>query len=386
MERLQQKAESRGEGVVTAEKFRVNVDDYPIFRQQYQKTENVDRNDDVRWQIDRTMSQYVTETAGLIAAIDGTAEKFEKNKNLEKPDHVIYLDKSARPVSWMVNMMWEDFSDGERPEHSYLNIDRNDWFRRVGLHPNEYGYVEMPNGEMERLKPADLVEAAERLPDELFAGLRALYVDGGVETEDPAEIMKMPTVLDGKNLLIVDEVGDTGSTLEIAKYIMKRAIPELNFVDGEYFWHPETKALRNGDKQRLSVPVWYKSDRTEGRGIGEIDEAYYGKKFEENPTPRNRARKLGAFALSSYVNLEKENGQLTRKLTKEMRQMKEDYEAGKVFLQKPLNWSKKRYAGVMMKQGVKFAPESDKSPNTYINIMKDIDGRLPEFEDRLAME
>lgn len=116
-----------------ADRFRVDVKDYPIFRQQMQLDERWGNNEGHRWNIDKTASEYVTDAANLITVMDGTAEMYADDPEREKPDHVIYLDKSARPVSWLVNTFWKDFSEEERPSHSYLNIDRLPWFRRAGF-------------------------------------------------------------------------------------------------------------------------------------------------------------------------------------------------------------------------------------------------------------
>lgn len=85
--------------------------------------------------INDTLIHYVRDTALLISKIDGSLDD-------EQPfDHVVYLDKSARPVSWLINMFWNDFSVGgvARPHHSYINIDRVPWFRYVGLNVTDDG-------------------------------------------------------------------------------------------------------------------------------------------------------------------------------------------------------------------------------------------------------
>ncbi len=69
--------------------------------------------------VNENIIHYVKDTALLISAIDGRL-------NSGVPyDHVIYLDKSARPVSWLINLFWDDFAlkdkDGlpvKRPKHT----------------------------------------------------------------------------------------------------------------------------------------------------------------------------------------------------------------------------------------------------------------------------
>ena len=51
-------------------------------------------------------STNVQDTALLISKID----EFLSRDKKEAVDHVVYLDKSARPVSWLVNMFWSEFA------------------------------------------------------------------------------------------------------------------------------------------------------------------------------------------------------------------------------------------------------------------------------------
>ena len=369
-----------------ADRFRVEASDYPIFRRQAQLSEIWGDNSARVWNIDKTLSEYVTQTANMVSVQDGSAELYEDDPEREKPDHVIYLDKSARPVSWLVNLFWDDFAKeeetaegvtkAERPSHSYLNVDRLPWFREAGLEMDAGGYVEAPDGSRHRPGLRDFMENADKIPEETFARIRALFIPGGVETEDLAEIRKTPTALDGKNVLVVDEVADTGATLGIAKYILSRAIPEIKSINGEYFWNSEVKTDLNGlETQGLSVPVWYSHHTSAGRGIGDINEAYFQKRYEENPTRKTRAQAIGALALSEFVDLGKEEGGSSRELAREMRQMHEDYQAGKILLKYPMRWEMERAAEAIEAQGLRLAPPTDKSPDTYANVRQAIEAR-----------
>ena len=83
-------------------------------RQGVGPTETIDRGDD-----EGMRAQYIERTERLIDKIrhgfDGPA------------DVVFYLDKSARPVEWFVDAMWdvfeeEDGSIPEKPERKFINI------------------------------------------------------------------------------------------------------------------------------------------------------------------------------------------------------------------------------------------------------------------------
>ncbi len=372
--RLAQFALNNAETAETpADRFRVNPADYPIFSHQSSLDEHWGNNSEHRWGIDKTLSAYVSNTAELIAAIDGTSTEYSKNHELAPPDHIIYLDKSARPVSWFVNTFWSDFSDRKRPEHSYLSIDRLDWFRLSGLPVNADGKFENSAGEIQTAKIQNF--DIKKLPPDALARIRALYLPDGISSEDPTEIMQTPSSLDGKNILIVDEVGNSGSTLKIAQQIVQAAFPEAASVNGQYFWKSPKKYDHGGQlSQMLSQPVWYKSDSPYGRGIGEIDPNFYAERYQSNPTPTNHAKAYGSFALARTVDLRTEPDQLSRRLMQEIKTMHRDFENGHILIN-PRNYDDDRIEALMAAQGVRFAPASDPSPDTYYNIKTAIDNR-----------
>lgn len=368
-----------------ADRFRVNPADYPIFEKQYELDSHWGNNTRHYWNIDKTLSHFVTNTANLIAALDGSAAAYEANPNLPRPDHIIYLDKSARPVSWLVNTFWQDFSDQKRPEHSYLNIDRQPWFRRVGIAIDPNGYSKNPDGSDHRNGPSDF--DINQVSPEDFARIRALYLENGLEDdsntpENLAHIMSTPSKLDGKNIMIVDEVARTGATMKIAQDLIKAAFPEAASVQGAYFWSSGYKTNRdpnNPETQMLSVPVWYDSSSALGRGAGDVDQDFYNKRHEHFHTNRTRAQKFGALVLSSIPDLNQEKDNRSRELMREITKMHEDFQAGKIILRTPQNYSNERALQTIQKQGLRLAPSTDTSPDTFINIIKAIDQRPPTY-------
>lgn len=168
---------------------------------------------------------YVHLTDELIERMDGS------NEHYPKPDYVIFLDKSARPVNWMVQSLWdtlaakdENDQTPERPQSLFVNID------------------------------------ARRRKDEspaAMADLRALFtVD---EPQPGLETMDQATILDGKEVLIVDEISVSGDTLTYADKLLSRAYPSTTF---------RTFAWMNGSPKTVGGPEtnnprWYErnSDR-----------------------------------------------------------------------------------------------------------------------------
>ena len=267
-----------------AEQFRVNPDEYPIFRQQGKL---VSIHKSVNRPLGDPLSDYVSYTADTIAAITGetTDAMSSTQEAYQKPfNHIIYLDKSARPVCWMVNVFWDAFTDAKRPPHSFLAIDRADWFRRAGLESNNDG---RSRDDGERYTFQDFVAHEDAINPAHIAGIRALYIDGGVDTTDPAEIMQLPTSLEGKRILIVDEGSRTGSTLGIASLIIRRAIPEAAAVETYEFYRNSGLVInpQTGETENAEVPVWYRSDIPDGRGIDDPQEGFYEQRYQENPPP-----------------------------------------------------------------------------------------------------
>ena len=344
--------------------------------------------------INENIIHYLMETALLISVIDGRL-------NSGVPyDHIIYLDKSARPVSWLVNMFWDEFAQkdengnpAKRPKHTYINIDRAPWFRNVGIKVNDDGR-QKDNGELATY--GDFVKNINHLSKRHLAEIRALYIPGGIEEESIDWVMRTSTILDNKNVLIVDEVSRTGSTLDIAKHLFRLAVPEAAEVNGTYFWHPGEPLLKLGEEVVLtSLPVWYDPATLTGRGIGSPDPYYYRKQYErylaqDDGLGRIDIRKLRTHAFSSSVfsaPLLDVNGEIigleaegkTRRLCKDFKHLYDEYKAGRVFFTPPIEWRKfDGFVSLIEKQGILLLPwdgsaeERERvreSPLFYLNFL-----------------
>ncbi len=349
--------------------------------------------------INENLMHYVQDTALLISKIDGSLTGSDTAEDAF--DHIVYLDKSARPVSWLVNMLWPCFAadkggkKAKRPHHTYVNIDRSPWFRKVGIDVSNDGR-QKSNGELATY--SEFISHKDKLTNRHLAAIRSLFIAGGIESEDPDEIMKTPTILDGKRLLIVDEVSRTGATLHIAEFLFKAAIPEASHIEGTYFWHPAEPMIKVGSEYVLtSIPVWYDPDTSFGRGIGELNEAYYQQRYEyylELSKTDNRydIRKIRtqAFAASVYsapllkadgsvMSLEEEK--FSRNLATDLRNLAAAYKNGTVFFTPPSEWDYDRCYNEVTRQGALLIPddvtpkEADKirqSNRFYLNIINAI--------------
>lgn len=376
------------------ERYSHSADEFPFLSMQ---THKVLRNGSVvneQININDNIINYVQDTALLISEIDGSL------KGVAPYDHVVYLDKSARPVSWLVNMFWDDFAAEDaagnkikRPPHSYINIDRAPWFRNVGIDVTDDGR-QTSGGELATYW--DFVRSIGNLTKRHLAEIRALYIDGGIEAEDEDLVMSSPTVLDGKRVLVIDEVYRTGSTLKIAVKLFQTAFPDAT-IESAYFWHPHESILKVGDEDVLtSLPVWYDPNTYYGRGIGGLDARYYRDLYEKylalaEQDPRIQIRKFRTYAFSAGVfstPLLNDDGTVmglqaekkTLELTRDLRKLHDEFVAGRLFFVPPFEWFMlDRFEEFLSRQGVKLIPvnaserereQIRKDPEFYLNFIE----------------
>lgn len=253
------------------------------------------------WTMQHVAEEYVQATDKIIGVLDGSItdrdliDKDNPEKCSLRPDVVIYLDKSARPVSWFVDEFWDQMAQkqdigGEsklapKPETRFLNIDRIDWLDRV--EDNEG----VPLSDLSALD-FDI----DQIPPEDIAKIRAISAEGELTEENwQEEVAVRPNYLDNKNILIVDEVKSSGATLFIAQQLLKKAFPS-SVVSGVYFWEQLGKQV--GNKWQMGIaPVWYDADVSVGRMVDDKNMAHYEKAYRSGKI--NLKMYLGAIALSS---------------------------------------------------------------------------------------
>lgn len=379
-------------------------EEFPVLMEQTHKVLRDGRIVNERININENLIHYVRDTALLISKIDGRIDCKTLKKSDAPYDHVIYLDKSARPVSWLVNLFWKDFArNGEngapvkRPAHSYLNIDRSPWFRKVGIKVTDDGR-QMENGELAQY--SDFVNALPNLDPKHLAAIRSLYIDGGIDCEDTDWVMSHPTVLDGKRILVVDEVSRTGATMDIAKHVISLALPDAACVDGTYFWNPEEPPLMaGGEKILTSLPVWYDPSTETGRGIGGPNAYYYRGVYEAYEKRSEEAAgvtdfdlnklRTHAFAASVFSAplLDKDGKvlslvteQKTRNLSRDLLRLHREYQTGRIFFAPPRAWmtmpdfrSRIEVQGVLILSGSMSPEEAQalrESPLFYLNFLE----------------
>lgn len=295
-----------------AQRFNEPKSNYELLREDLQKQSDrlsaLDRLD-----TNGILQKYVTLTDKLIAHIDGSvpdhtalsiADPRDPERSSLKKDTVIFLDKSARPVSWLVDALWEQSTDADtpKPDYDFLNIDRVNWFMDQGYSRKDAQDILGPND-------FDI----DKVDEEDIARIRAYFTTGELSADAWSEqVWDMPTRLDGKNVLVVDEAKSQGGTLSIATQLIRKAVPEA-LVSGQYFWE-STYTQVNGLPKADSMPVWYDRDDPMGRGIGDTSMQYHEFMYRQDPSQENLRRNIAARALSA-PHFDKQDLTDTGKLT-----------------------------------------------------------------------
>lgn len=288
-------------------------------------------------------SQYVELTDDLIYTITQGVEvnnPVTGERETKQPDYVVWLDKSARPVSWLTKELWDTLASDENgnipkiPEFRYVNIDREQWINEID--PNGSGMLNINN-----------------INGSIIRSLRSVFVepkykkDGLNETVDEA-----PSELDGKTVLIVDEVQASGRTLAMAKQFFQRAFPDTTFATAHWMKGQIQKFVPGeGTVQgNADLPVWYKENDVTGRGVGNRDERLSQKS-------NSLTQRLGSWFLSTSLNTDDPR---STQLRRELHMLAEDTKHGRVLVNPSLQRDDFEERAVRLNGGIDFDTYIDK--------------------------
>lgn len=242
--------------------------------------------------------EYVNYTDRLIA------HTLEQNT-----DTVIFLDKSARPVSWLMRSLWpklgfKKFDENgnpimeKMPEMKFLNIDREKWEPMMGRSEGRDG--------------AGIT--LDYVPDDTIDSLTGLYAERTVGRNDFIGAEE-PTFLDDKDVLIVDEVRVSGDTLEVAQALVGKAFKNAHSIRGNHWMSPAIKVdPKTGVKTNSDLPVWYSDDTPKGRLVADVNSRKSGN------SPSLRQQRGSQFLSTRFDTPDKKGIQLR----KEMQQIGEE--------------------------------------------------------------
>lgn len=247
-------------------------------------------------------SEYVQLTDELIMQISDGVEVVDpvtREKRTERPDVVVWLDKSARPVSWLARELWptlaqkEDGTTPPIPAFRFVNIDRQQWVNMID--PHGTGMVDI-----------------DRVDPSVIRSLRSIFVPLPAKREGLGRnIDEASSELDDKTVLIVDEVRSSGRTLEYAKKFFQKAFPTTRLATT--YWM-KGMTMREGATGNADLPVWYKENDITGRGVSNRNEQV----SQRSPSLTQR---LGGWFLSTAFE---DMDPSSRQLRQEIHQLAED--------------------------------------------------------------
>ncbi len=246
--------------------------------------------------------KYVRYTEGLIARAIA-----------HEDDTLIFLDKSARPVAWLMKSLWptlgfKDFDEHGQPipvpmpDIKFVNFDREQWAAVMGR-------SEGKNGQDITL---------ENVHPDTIDSLTGLFA---VKNMDAADYVSADdeTMFDNKNIMIVDEVSASGDTLAMAQKLFERAFENAASVDGMHWMPPDKKYdKRSGGMRNADLPVWYDAGTPYGRLVGDRD------LYKSGHSPSMRQRRGAQFLSYRLPEIDTAGRQLRR----EMQQLGRDVAEG----------------------------------------------------------
>lgn len=256
------------------------------------------------WKSDEQLkTEYVRLTDNIVHVLtDGVRCRNKQTGEIEKRpvDYVVWLDKSARPVSWLTKALWPVLarnSDGHTPklpQFRFVNIDREQWTSSID--PNNVGSTNV-----------------DKLDPSIIRSLRSVFIENPNKLNDKLDeqVDELPAQFDDKTILIVDEVKSTGRTLSYAQSFFERAFPTANIAG--MHWMAGITA-KDGAFGNLDLPVWYSDDTVMGRGVR-------NRNVDLSLKSSNAAQRRGARFLSTAF---RDHDPLSTRLREEMRHLATD--------------------------------------------------------------
>lgn len=294
--------------MITEEKYHYNqLNGHPLSRISNMAGANAVDNEVLR-------AQYLTLTDELVAMA-------EDSRNAGTTPNLIFLDKSARPISQLFRTIWDSMhkEESSKPNHGFLHVDRELWPEL--FEKDEAGILETTlEGIKNRIISLERGRQALSEIRDNFGFRDSGYFDG--------------RGLDEKSeVIVVDEINSSGATLYIASAMMELAFPGLKVKS--HVWMPArivNFSMGPGTFQR-QMPLWYSDISSDGRGIGELER--------------------GKLVTSSPYNAEGENVATS--------QLSRDYRNDFKLMIKELN---DREGNLL------FRPSAEREDNDYVKVLR----------------
>ena len=192
------------------------------------------------------------------------------------------------------------------PEFKFLNIDKDDWISREDI-------VQQPGS------PIVSWNGKHAAGPESMRSLRSVFLER--EPEESEDIYEIPTMLDDRKVMIVDEVQSTGLTKRLAQKLVEEAYPDAESVESTYWMASSMQQVPGGYRQ-LDNPIWYDPDTAAGRGVGQRD-------IETSKKSKSWRNRRGAALLSTRPT---SKDTLAQGLRDDIKLMHEEYRSGDIMV------------------------------------------------------
>lgn len=241
----------------------------------------------------------------------------------QRTDVAVFLDKSARPVAWLMHALWDQLAPHDEngnippePTIKFLNIDREQWGAVTGR--TEDGMINVNDIHQDRINE-----------------LRHVFAPTDKRVEE-ASTPDEHSLFAGKRVMLIDEVSVSGDTLRMSHKIFERAFPDAAKIDGMYWMSGNVKEVGRGVRLNTDLPVWYSDKLSTGRGVADRDTT----KSSRSASARQR---IGRYWLSTTFREGQDKSGI--QLRNEASQIAEDLRQHKILYKPASGWIKNTVEG-----------------------------------------
>lgn len=187
--------------------------------------------DDRKRRKDKPFEQKILTEAKGREQIKNRMDRFVETVRDRKIDTLVFLDKSARPLSWLFRDLWKQkFPEDDRPEIKYVNIGWNE----EGIHE---GPSELPSrGRDQLIKHHEVFPLIQKSAEQdnwwTEESVPAAVWNKVPSSSQNARILKklFGDQFKDKSILIVDEVSYSGTSQLFAQKCFLEAFPDAKDI------------------------------------------------------------------------------------------------------------------------------------------------------------
>lgn len=178
-------------------------------------------------------------------------QEFIEQVQEKEIDSVVFLDKSARPLAWLFQEMWQRKENGSRPDIKFLNVGQSTCIREgVNSLTKSSRYLNSDERRIlhERLDDSEQTNdwlTADDIPGPWQEGLseRIKLMEELTET--------FGHEFDGKNVVILDELTNSGASQLATLGLLYSAFPKIKEVYSTQFFQTDKVIGHARDIERI---------------------------------------------------------------------------------------------------------------------------------------